>query len=225
MDRDGGPRNAGEVVGVVDLSSIINAAEVEHYGLGQELYIRMPRGSRPEVGQRYYTYALGQSFGGHGQVIEPTGIITVIQPGSGNVATVARITQQFAYMQLGQGVLPVDPAILPNSPAAPLTGGAQSHVVWVEHNQVLPTVGFYVLLEAPANKGSVRVGDQLTLFRPREKLESSRGDMILPESDIAIAQVVRVTPYGISAVIIAQDQPAVEPGVTARVTARVNAGQ
>ena len=149
----------------------------------------------------------------------------VIQPGSGNVATVARITQQFAYMQLGQGVLPVDPAILPNSTPAPLTGGAQAHVVWVEHNQVLPTVGFYVVLDAPSNKGSVRVGDQLTLFRPREKLESTRGDMILPESDIAIAQVVRVTPYGISAVIIAQDQPAVEPGVTARVTARVSAGQ
>ncbi len=225
MDRDGGPRNAGEVVGVANVSNIISAAEVEHYGLGQELYIRMPRGSRPEVGQRYYTYALGESFGDHGQVIEPTGIIMVIQPGSGNVATVARITQQFAYMQLGQGVLPVDPAILPNSAPAPLTGGAQAHVVWVEHNQVLPTVGFYVVLDAPTNKGSVRVGDQLTLFRPREKLESTRGDMILPESDIAIAQVVRVTPYGISAVIIAQDQPAVEPGVTGRVTARVNAGQ
>ncbi len=225
MDRDGGPRNSGEVVGVVDLSSIIDAAAVEHYGLGQELYIRMPRGSRPEVGQRYYTYTLGESFGDHGQVIEPTGIVTVTQPGSGNVATVVRITQQFAYMQLGQGVLPVDPAILPNSQPAPLTGGAQAHVVWVEHNQVLPTVGYYVVLDAPNNRGSVRVGDQLTLFRPRLKQDMPRGDIVLPESDIAVAQVVRVTQFGISAVIIAQDQPAVEPGVTARVTARVNAGQ
>jgi nucleoid-associated protein YgaU len=225
MDRDGGPRNAGEVVGVVDVSNIINAAEVEHYGLGQELYLRMPRGVKPEVGQRLYTYTLGASFGGHGQVIEPTGIVTVLQPGSGNVATIARITQQFAYMQLHQGVLLVDPAILPNTPPSPLTGGAQAHVVWVEHNQVLPTVGYYVVLDAPANKGSVRVGDQITLFRQREKVESTRGDVVLPESDIAIAQVVRVTPFGISAVIIAQDQPAVEPGVTARVTARVNTGQ
>src|SRR6185437_11362895 len=98
-------------------SNVIDAAEVAHYTLHQDLYITPPAGTRPEVGQRFYTYALGQSFGDQGQVVEPTGIVTVIRPGQGNDATVARITQQFGYMVLGQGVLPVDEVRLPSGPA------------------------------------------------------------------------------------------------------------
>jgi hypothetical protein len=224
MDRDGGPRDAGSVLGVVDMSTVIDAADVEHYGLDQELYLRLPRGAHAEVGQRYYTYALGESFGDHGQIIEPTGIVLVTHAGSDKVATTARIVQQFAYMQLGQGVLPIDAAILPNSRPAPLAGGSESHVVWVEHDQVLPTVGYYIVIDASPKSG-VRVGDQVTLYRPRKDLQTQQGAIALPESDIAVAQVVRVTPYGASAVIIHQDQPAVEPGVAVRVTARVGGGQ
>lgn len=225
MDRDGGPRDAGAVVGTVDLSSVIDAADVEHFGLGQELYVTMPRGSRAEVGQRYYTYALGESFGDHGQVVVPTGILLVTHAGSGQLATTARIIQEFGYIQRGQGVLAVDASILPNSPPSPVAmSGKASHVVWVESNQVLPTVGYFVLLDA-SSKSGVRLGDQVTLYRPKEDLDTPNGKVTLPESSIATAQVVRVTPYGASAIIIKQEQPAVEPGVAARITARVNGGQ
>jgi LysM domain len=224
LDRDGGPRNAGSVVGVADLSNVIDAADVEHYGLDQELYLRMPHGSHPEVGERFYTYALDESFGDHGQIVVPTGIVLVTSPGTDKVATTARIVQQFAYMQLGQGVLPIDPAILPEVRPAPLAGGTEAHVVWVEHDQVLPTVGFYIVIDG-VGKSGIRIGDQVTLYRPRTELQTPDGKITLPESDIAVAQVVRVTPYGATAVIIHQDQPEVEPGVAARVTARVGSGQ
>jgi hypothetical protein len=224
MDRDGGPRNSGSIIGVADMSNVVDAADVEHYGLHQDLYLRLPRGSHPEVGQRYYTYALGESFGDHGQIIEPTGIVLVTHPGTDKVATTARIIQQFAYMQLGQGVLPIDAAILPNSRPAPLAAGPESHVVWVEHNQVLPTVGYYIVIDGSVKSG-MRVGDQVTLYRPRKDLQSPQGAITLPEADIAVAQVVRVTPYGASAVIVEQDEPAIEPGVAVRVTARVGGGQ
>jgi len=222
VDRDGGPRHAGLVVGVVDVSNVIVAAEVAHYSLDQEIYITMPKGSQPEVGARFYTYALGESFGDRGQVVEPTGIVSVIRPGSDKVATIARITQLFGEVQLNQGVLPLDQASLPAGPAAPLAGGAQSRVIWVEHNQVLPTIGFYVLLDA-STKAGVRVGDQFTLYRaPVPNLTET---VTLPESDVAIAKVVRVTQYGSSAIVIAQDQPAITPGIAARVTARINTAQ
>ena len=81
----------------------------------KRVYIRLPRGAHPEVGQRFYTYTLDESFGDHGQIIVPTGIVLVTHPGTDKVATTARIVQQFAYMQLGQGVLPIDPAILPDT--------------------------------------------------------------------------------------------------------------
>jgi nucleoid-associated protein YgaU len=226
LDRDGGPLHAGTVVGVTDVSNVINTADVEHYSLHQDIYITMPLGSRPEVGQRFFTYRLADSFGDRGQVVEPTGIVMVIQPGDAKIATVARIVQQFSFMQLGQGVLPVDQAILPSGSASALPGGPQSHVVWVEHNQVLPTIGFYVVVDASAKSG-VRLGDQVTLFRPRQPqvLPSGSGSIMLPESEVAIAQVVRVGAYGSTAIIIAQDQPAITPGIGARVTARINGTQ
>jgi hypothetical protein len=218
LDRDGGPRHAGSVVGVADESSVISAADVEHYSLDQELYITMPQGSRPEVGQRFYTFALGESFGDRGQVVLPTGIVTVIAPGAGTLATVARITQLFGEVQLSQGVLPLDQVTLPTGQATALTtGGVQTKVLWVEHNQVLPTVGHYVLLDA-STKAGVRIGDQVTLFRPRVLVPGT--SVMLPETSIAIAQVVRVTPFASTAIIMAQEQPAIEAGVAARVTAR-----
>jgi hypothetical protein len=218
MDRDGGPRRAGAVVGVVDVSNVIDPANVAHYSLDQDLYITLPAGSQPVVGARFYTYALGDSFGDQGQIIVPTGIVTVIRPGEGHDATVARITQQFDYMQLAQGVLPVDQDPLPAGPAAPLTGGAQGHVVWVEHNQVLPTIGFYVVLDVSA-KSNVQVGDRITLYRPRMTIPGT--SVVLPESEIATAQVVRVTRYGVTGLIQSQIQPDIEPGVAGRVTARI----
>jgi hypothetical protein len=223
MDRDGGPLHAGRVVGVTDVSNVIVSAEVEHYSLHQDIYITMPLGSHPEVGERFYTYSLGESFGDRGQIVEPTGIVTVIQAGSGNVASTARITQVFGEIRLGEGVLPLDQAILPSGAAAPFANsGPQTHVVWVEHDQVLPTLGFYVVLDA-SGKAGVRLGDQFTLFRPREALPAS--NVVLPESEVAIAQVVRVTPFGSTAIVISQVQPAISPGIGARVTARINAGQ
>ena len=105
-----------------------------------------------------------------------------------------------------------------------MTGGSELHVIWVEHNQVLPTIGYYIVVDGSAKAG-VRLGDQVTLYRPRKELQSPDGAITLPESDIAVAQIVRVTPYGASALIIQQDQPAVEAGVAARVTARVSVGQ
>lgn len=218
IDRDGGPLHAGVLVGVVNVSSVIDAALVEHYSLHQDVYITMPLGSRPEVGAKFYTYELGPSFGDRGQIVMPTGIVTVITPGTGKVATTARITQLFGQVRVDEGVLPVDQVVLPSGPATPLSGGVVGRVVWVEQDQVLPTVGHYVLLDASAKTG-VRLGDQFTLYRPRTSVPD--GSVVLPESDIAIAQVVRVTPFGSSALILAQQQPAIEAGVAARVTARV----
>ena len=62
------------------------------------------------------------------------------------------------------------------------------------------------------------MGDQFTVIRSRERTDDG---VVIPEQPIAIAQVVRVTEYGATAIIIQHEQPAIRTGLTARMTARM----
>jgi len=73
------------------------------------------------------------------------------------------------------------------------------------------------VLDASARKGT-RVGDQFTLVRSRE---TRPGLLAIPEEEIAVAQVVRVTPYAATALIVSQDHPAVGRGTRARVSGKM----
>jgi hypothetical protein len=74
-----------------------------------------------------------------------------------------------------------------------------------------------MVLDATSRDG-IQLGDQFTLIRPREK--TSRGETI-PETEIAIAEVVKVTQYGATAILIDQTQPAVRTGTPAKVSAKM----
>jgi hypothetical protein len=57
-------------------------------------------------------------------------------------------------------------------------------------------------------------------YRPRAEPKGDDGPT-LPEVVIARAQVVRVTPYGTTARVLSQQQPAIRTGESVRVVARV----
>lgn len=217
IDRDGGPRGAGSVVGSVDLSNVIKAAEREHYDLNEDVYITLPAGVTASVGDRFYTYDLDVSFGERGQLVVPTGMVTVRQPGAGTDATIARVSTLYGELRLGQGVLPLDSVAMPTAAAQPVEDGPRTQVLWVENREVLPTLQHYVVLGASEKQG-LHVGDQIVLYRPRVHLPEQQ--VTLPESPIATALVVRVTPYSSTATIMSQKQPDIEAGVAARVTAK-----
>jgi hypothetical protein len=110
----------------------------------------------------------------------------------------------------------------PDVRPAPLALGPESKVVYVPSNAVLPSVQSYVILDATSRDG-VKQGDQFTLYRAREKAPVPGTDksVQLPEEPIALAQVVKVTDHGTTAIILDQRQPAVKTGVAARLTARM----
>jgi nucleoid-associated protein YgaU len=217
LDREGGPHGAGVVLGTTAVSNVIDADDRAHFDQNEDLYITLPAGSTPVVGQRFYTYTLGQSFGDRGQIVIPTGILTVVQPGVGTDATIARVTTLFGLIDKRQGVLPLDVTPMPTQRPAHVDDGAKTKVLWVEDDVVLPTLQFYVVLEASEKQG-LHVGDQITLYRP--KLHVPESSVTIPESEIAVAEVVRVNGYATTAVIVASTQPSVEAGVAAKVTAR-----
>jgi hypothetical protein len=63
-----------------------------------------------------------------------------------------------------------------------------------------PTLQSYVIVGGGTSSG-MRVGDQITFYRPR--VTDERG-IVYPSSDIGVAQILRVTPYASTALIIDQ---------------------
>jgi hypothetical protein len=82
------------------------------------------------------------------------------------------------------------------------------------HDPVLPSLQSYVILSARAS-GGVRVGDQFTLMD-----DTVDPRYPAPPVPAAVAEVVRVTPQGVTAIIVDQEQPKIYEGMPARLTAR-----
>jgi hypothetical protein len=83
---------------------------------------------------------------------------------------------------------------------------------------VLPSLQHYLIVDI--SRRDVTAGDQIDLYLPRQEPVEGR-DLALPETWIARAQILRVTPYGASAIITHQEQPAISEGTAARVAAKM----
>jgi LysM repeat protein len=217
VERVGGPVGAGSIVASGDVAGIAAASLRPRFQLYDPLFVTPPAGHTPARGDRYLSYALGPRLEGVGQVVIPTGVVVVERPGTGE-ATQARLVRQFGNVSLDDRLIPLDTTFRGGDvrPAA-VEGGATARVVWLKGEPVLPSVQQYLVLDAAAADG-LRPGDEVTLVSDRREV---RRGVTIPEVEIATAQIVRVTPYAATAIVMGQAQPAIRPGTLARVTAKV----
>lgn len=222
VDRQGGPGAKGVVVASASVPGIAQASERIRLSPQERAYITLPKGIVAARGDRFVVFAEGTELDDGSQVMEPTGIVEVERPNEGDVATV-RLVEQFGQVLVGQGVLPLDRFTLsPEARPTPLMLGTESKVVWIADHDVLPSVERYVILDATAKDG-VKIGDQFTLLQPRRRadLPGTAKRVILPEEPLALAQVVKVTDRGTTAIIVDQRYPGIKEGTLAKLTARM----
>jgi hypothetical protein len=88
-------------------------------------------------------------------------------------------------------------------------------VLWVHEDPVLPSLQSYVVLTREVGP-DVKVGDQFTLI-------DATVDETHPAPPVpaAVAQVVRVTPYALTALVVNHVQPTIRAGMPATLTARM----
>jgi len=219
VDRDGGPRGAGWLIESADVPGIA-AHDKSRLQLHDPVFIAPPSGSMPAQHSLYLTYRLGPFMEDFGQIVVPTGIIEVTQPGNAGEASVGRVVQMFGEVLRGQKLVALDSgaANVAGNPSA-ISNGRMGKVRWILDEPVLPSLQSYVVIDISARDG-IATGDQIEIYKPRQH-PNDYHDLTLPEISIAHAQVLRVTPYGASAVIIDQTQPHIVEGVPARVAAKM----
>jgi LysM domain len=226
VDRVGGPYGAGQVYRSHELSAVSQTVDRGPFQLFEEVLFTPPRGVTVRLGDRYVAYEEGAIIDGLGQLMLPTGILEVVRlperirgPGR-DIGGIARVVRLFRSLREPNRIIPFDPTLATTSgPARPMLpeGAPVSKVRWVVNEPVLPSVQAYVVLDASA-RAKVRVGDEFAIFEPRRM--GMEGEPTLPETQIGVAQAVRVTPYATTAIVIKHKQPAIRPGARARLSAK-----
>lgn len=217
VDR-GAQRGAGRIIRTHEMSGIQQAEGRERLRLEERIYIMPPVGAQPTAGTRYLAYRDGPDLDNGGRVLIPTAVVEVLTPGGDNQAALARIVRVFDDVKLEQRLIALEGFDMPVG-AKPQGGVYEptGEVVWIKDNPVLPTIQRYLLLSATSRDG-VRMGDQFTVVRREERTGTG---IAIPEQPIAVAQVVRVTDFGVTAIVIEHQQPALKTGLLARMTARM----
>jgi LysM repeat protein len=219
MDREGGPRGFGRILKSGDIAGVAEASDRFSFQLYDRVFISLPVGQIGPEGERYLSYRMGPILEDLGQVVIPTGIVEVTKAARANVAAVAKVVRAFQELTISDRLIPLD-TIGISTTVRPqrVSEGPSTHVKWVYGEPVLPSLQNFVVLGVTARQG-IRLGDEFLIFLPRAKQEEGRPDD--PEIPIGKAQVVRATAFGVTAVIIGQEQPAIKEGMAARVIARM----
>jgi LysM repeat protein len=219
VDRDGGPRNPGSLIESADIPGIA-AHQKGRLQLNDRVFIAPPAGSPPAQHALFLTYRFGPLLEDFGQIVIPTGILEVSQPGNAGEASVAQVVKMFGEVKQGQNLVMLDSgsANVVGHPAL-ISNGRTGKVRWVLDSPVLPSLQSYVVIDISGRDG-LTTGDVIQIFKPRQRPNDAH-DLALPEIAIAQAQVLRVTPYGATAIVTAQEQPHIVEGIKARVAAKM----
>ena len=142
----------------------------------------------------------------------PTGILRIESIPSGQ-RPIARIVRQLGEIDLGQQMSLVPDVTLPTGALAPVDGGTRGRVIYVHEEPVLPSIGHYVLI-SPNSKTGIKIGDEITFIDN----STGREDNPAPPVVAGVGQVVRVTPYAASVIIVRQVQPTIRDGMLVRLT-------
>lgn len=211
--RRGGPSGSGRLAAAYDRPGIRAAAGERRFQLKDRIFVELPSGAAGRAGEVLLAYRLGPVIDDDVQVVIPTGLLRVESIESGQPA-LARVMRQFDEIELDQRVISLE-TLRPSAgtPVAVPAGSAEK-VIYVADNPVLPSLQSYIILTARSANG-VRVGDQFTLID-----DSTDPRHPAPPVPAAVAEVVRVTTHGVTAIVIAHEQPRIYTGMTARLTAR-----
>ncbi len=211
---------AGRIIKSAEVDPLGEFASTTIFKSYDHVLIVPPQGASAKKGERFVALRTTQYGSGQGQMAVPTGVVQVTQPSEGGAAAIAEVVQLFGQMHPDQILVPLDTAGISSTVRPkPVTDGRWGSIQWLLSSPVLPTMQSYALLSLTTADG-VHPGDQFLIFKPRKASETP-GQPADPEIPVGRAEAIRVTPYGTTALVIAQEQPAIDVGMMVRVSAKM----
>jgi LysM repeat protein len=211
--KAGGPSNKGALVAAYDRPGIVTEAGERRFQLHDRIFLKAPSGVAGNAGDLVLSYRLGPEIGENAQLVVPTGIIRIESSAPGQ-PSIGRVVRQFEEITLDQSIIALESIPASVGKPTPVAPGPEEKVIYVPNEPVLPSVQNYVLLSAKSANG-IRVGDQFTLID-----NSVDPKHPSPPVPAAVAEVVRVTPYAVTVIVVDHEQPRIYPGMLARLSAR-----
>jgi len=211
-----GPSLAGEIVGSAERPGIAMDVRDRRFQLNDVVYIMPPPGSGPTtVGARFTSLALGPVVMDSARLAIPTAILRVEEARPGRPIA-ARVVRQFGTVEIGQPIVAyIAPDPTTRMPVASMDV-LDGRIAWIHNDPVLPSLQHYVVLDVAP--GAARVGDRFLLI---DQTRRGVADSTKPPEPAALAQVVRVTPFAATAIVVDQELPTISIGMRARLSERV----
>ena len=179
-----------------------------------------PVGAVAPEHELYLSYRLGPDIEGFGQIVIPTGVIEIVRSPRNGEAAIGRVVKMFGEVLQNQRLIAYDSsAAMVRGGPLPVTNGVAGSIRWIKEEPVLPSLQNYVVIDISRREG-IATGDQIELYKPRQR-PVDQDDLAIPELYIGRAQVLRVTPYGATAIITAHEQPRIEDGTAVRIAAKM----
>jgi LysM repeat protein len=215
-----GPSGAGVVLVGADIPGIDKPNATANFQLYDRVLMSPPRGSMVREGERFVSYREGDYVEDVGTVVIPTALLRVVRTPRDGDAAVVEVVELYGQLNSDQHVVALDTTGAGTTEApVPVTSSRSAKIQSIVRESVLTSLNYYVLFDM-ASRDGMKIGDEVEIYRPRTEPKTDIGPAI-PEVPIATGQVVRVTPYGATARITSQQQPAIRVGESVRVTARM----
>jgi LysM repeat protein len=217
----GGPTGSGRIMFGADLPGIDKQHNTSNFQLFDRLLMIPPAGSAANEHDRFVAYELGPTEEDLGTMVVPVAVLEVVRSPRNNEPATVEVRQLYGELGADTRVVALDTTgVGAVGVPRPVSEGTvrTASLLEVYKPDVLPSLGHYVLFDLSSRDG-MRIGDEVQVFRTRTEPKGDDGPT-LPEVAIAMGQVVRVTPYGATARITTQQQPAIRKGEHVRVTAR-----
>jgi hypothetical protein len=175
-----------------------------------------PKGATYQVGDSLLSVVVGREVRGYGHVIEPSGILQVVDTADGQyVATVVAV---YGPIRGGQSVLPLEPFGAPgNARAVPVSEGVRATLLGGSGRQELKAPQMVVFLDKGRQAG-VAPGDLFEIRRQPERLDDGT---VRVDEVMATLQVVHVREHSATARVLNVISPDIPAGMEARQVAKL----
>ena len=215
-----GPRSPGRLLFSADIPGIAKVRTTSNFQMFDRVLMDPPAGSIAGEWEKFMAYQLGETIEGFGTIVIPTALLRVVRAPRQGEAAIVEVLEVYGSVNGDAPVIPLDTAGAgANGTPAPVTDGRVSKIRAIHRESVLPSLDYDVIFGLTARDG-IKIGDELVIFRPREDAIPYERPAI-PEVTIGTARVIRVTPYGSTARVTSQQQPAIKVGESVRLTARM----